>query len=216
MSPMATPGAERRHLRHPVRRLTIVLGLVVAGGLAVMLPRLGQNPSTQVAADSPLLGKPAPSFSLHEANGGGTVSSATLRGHYSVVYFFATWCPVCVAEVPGLVSFYWHWHTRGVELVGIGYDDPGPAEAQFARQDGVSWPLLVDPGDQAALRFGIFGIPETFVIDPGGTVVAKLVGEVSTSQLGAVLEQVMAEGGTVSVHGGAVVPASPGTRTRGG
>ena len=216
MSPMATSGAERRRHRHPIRWLTVVLGLVVVGGLAVTLPRLGHDPSTQVAADSPLLGRPAPSFSLRDARGGAVVSSAKLHGHYAVVYFFATWCPVCVAEVPGLVSFYWHWHRRGVDLVGIGYDDPRAAEAQFARQDGVSWPLLVDPGDQAALRFGIFGIPETFVLDPGGTVVAKLVGEVSTSQLGAVLEQVMAQGGTVSVHGGAVVPTQPGKRTRGG
>lgn len=216
MSQTATSLAERRRHRHPVRRLTIVLGLVVVGGLAVMLPRLGHDPSAQVAADSPLLGKPAPPFSLREASGGATISSATLRGHFSVVYFFASWCPVCVAEVPGLVSFYRHWHPRGVELVGIGYDDPAPAEAQFARQDSIGWPLLVDPGDRAALRFGIFGIPETFVIDPGGTVIAKLVGEVSTSQLGAVLEQVMSQGGTVSVHGGTVVPAPPGTRPHGG
>ena len=216
MSTAAAPTIARRRLRHPVRRLTIVLGLVVAGGLAVMLPRLGQNPSTQVAADSPLLGKPAPPFSLREANGGATVSSATLRGHYSVLYFFATWCPVCVAEVPNLVSFYWHWHTRGVELVGIGYEDPGAAEAQFARQDGINWPLLVDPDEQVALRYGIFGIPETFVIGPSGTVLAKLVGAVGTGQLGAVVQRVMQGSTNVSVRSGAVVPTSPGKRAGGG
>ncbi|MDA8309549.1 MAG: TlpA disulfide reductase family protein [Actinomycetota bacterium] len=216
MSTAATPTIQRRHLRHPVRWLAIVLGLVVAGGLAVMLPRLGQNPSTQVAADSPLLGKPAPSFSLREANGGAIVSSATLRGHYSIVYFFATWCPVCVAEVPNLVSFYWHWHTRGVELLGIGYDDPAAAEAQFARQEGISWPLLVDPDGQVALHYGIFGIPETFVVGPGGTVLAKLVGAVGTGQLGAVVERVMNGSTNVSVRGGAVVPTSAGQRTGSG
>jgi cytochrome c biogenesis protein CcmG/thiol:disulfide interchange protein DsbE len=216
MSATVTSDAGRRRHRHPVRWLTTVLGLVVAGGLAVIIPRLGQDPSIQVAADSPLLGRPVPAFSLRDATGGAVVTSRQLDGHYAVVYFFATWCPVCVAEVPGLVSFYSHWHSRGIDLIGIGYQDSRVTEAQFARQDGISWPLLVDPGDQAALRFGIFGIPETFVIDPAGTVVAKLVGEVSASQLGAVLEHVMAEGGTVSVHGGAVVPTSPGTRSRGG
>lgn len=216
MSTAATTTIERSRLRHPVRRLTVVLGLVVAGGLVVMLPRLGQNPGTQVAADSPLLGKPAPPFSLRSANGGATVSSATLRGRYSVVYFFATWCPVCVAEVPNLVSFYWHWHTRGVELVGIGYEDPGAAEAQFARQAGISWPLLVDPDEQVALRYGIFGIPETFVIGPSGTVLAKLVGAVGTGQLGAVVQRVMQGSTNVSVRSGAVVPTSPGKRAGGG
>ena len=216
MSPPATSGSAQGRLGHPARWLTAVLGLAVAGGLVVMLPRLGHDPGAQVAADSPLLGKPVPSFALRDATGGTLVSSAQLHGHYSVVYFFATWCPVCVAEVPALVSFYSRWHSRGVELVGIGYDDPRAAEASFARQDGITWPLLVDPGDMAALRFGIFGIPETFVIDPGGTVVAKLVGEASTSQLDTVLGQLIQEGGTVSVRAGAVVPEPPGRQTGGG
>lgn len=215
MSATVLPDAERRR-RHPVRWLTIGLGLLVAAGLAMMSPRLGHDPSTQVAADSPLLGKPAPSFSLRDSAGGAVVSTAQLHGHYAVVYFYATWCPTCVAEVPDLVSFYRHWHTRGVDLVGIGYDDPGPAEARFARQDGISWPLLVDPGDQVALRYGIFGIPETFVIGPNGTVLAKLVGAIGTGQLATVLQRVMAGSANVSVRGGAVVPTTPVRRTGGG
>jgi hypothetical protein len=67
-----------------------------------------------------------------------------------------------------------------------------------------------------ALSFGIFGIPEAFVVNPGGTVVAKLVGEVSAGQLGAVLEQLIAGGSTVSVEGGPLVRTTPGKGGRGG
>jgi cytochrome c biogenesis protein CcmG/thiol:disulfide interchange protein DsbE len=200
MSTTAASQAKTPLQHHPVRWLTVVLGLVLAGGLVLLVPRLGQDPGTQVAVHSPLLGRPVPPFSLRDATRGAVVSSRQLAGHYAVIYFFATWCPVCVAEVPGLISFYHEWHSRGVDLVGIGYDDPAAAEAQFARQEGIGWPLLVDPGDRMALSFGIFGIPEAFVVNPGGTVVAKLVGEVSAGQLGAVLEQLIAGGSTVSVE----------------
>jgi cytochrome c biogenesis protein CcmG/thiol:disulfide interchange protein DsbE len=187
----------------------------VLAGVVMVVPRLGQDPGDQVAADSPLLGRAAPGFFLPLARGGAHFSSAQLAGHFAVVYFFASWCPSCVAEVPQLATFYHYWRPKGARLVGIGYDDPPSAEAAFGRLEGIYWPLLSDTGDAVALRYGVYGIPEAFVIGPSGTVLAKIVGPVGPGQLGKVLSWLMSGGAAESVRNSGFVPAPPGRRSGG-
>jgi cytochrome c biogenesis protein CcmG/thiol:disulfide interchange protein DsbE len=194
----------------------VVAGVLVLAGVVVVVPRLGQDPGDQVAADSPLLGRPAPAFSLPLARGGPRFSSLQLAGHFAVVYFFASWCPSCLAEVPELTAFYHYWQPKGARLVGIGYDDPPSAEAAFGRLEGIGWPLLSDPGDATAVRYGVYGIPEAFVIGPSGTVLAKIVGPAGPGQLGEVLSRLMAGGAAESVRNSGFVPAPPERPSGGG
>lgn len=150
--------------------------------------RLGQDPAL---IESPLIGKPAPEFSL-PALGGGEVTTADYDGDILVVNFWASWCVPCRAEAPHLQSFYERWSSQGVGMVGIVYQDSEAAAMEFRDEFGLTFPQVMDPDGTAAIDFGVFGIPETFVINEDGVVMAKLIGAVGPQTLDAVLAQIRA------------------------
>lgn len=145
---------------------------------------------------SALLGKPSPAFNLPRLDGG-TIDSTDMRGDIVVVNFWASWCVPCAEEAPELEAFARRTRDEGVQLVGIVYSDERDKAAEFRDRFHLSYPQAVDPGGRAAIDFGVFGVPETYVIDRDGTVMAKLLGAVDAAYLEQVVEQV--EGGdTVS------------------
>lgn len=167
------------------RRATLVTaaaaGVVAVGLIAVLATR---PPATASQADSPLLGKPAPSLrgpGLH----GGTVDLTSMRGQYVLVNFFASWCGPCHEEAAELNRL-----SHRMMLLGVTYNDSPRAAAAFLASTGAHWPALVDSGGQLAVTYGVRGPPETYLIDPDGTVEAKVLGPVTAAQ-GAYLEGVM-------------------------
>ena len=179
--------------RRPRRRwLRWVMGTVAVtaiGGWALVAgSRLGEDPTL---VKSPLLGKPAPSFELPLLDGG-SLSSADLAGQPYVVNFWASWCVPCREEAPILQSFHERWSGRGVTLLGVVYQDTASKAREFREEFGLTFPQALDPGGIAALDFGVFGIPETYVVDSQGIVMAKLIGAVGPATLDDVLAQIEA------------------------
>ena len=170
----------------------VVVVLVVAWAF-VAGRSLGRDPR-QVR--SVLLGKPAPAFELPTLDGG-TVDSADWRGDVVVVNFWASWCVPCREEAPELEAFAEQWRDRGVRLVGIVYNDEESEAAAFRDRYGLTYPQALDPGGRAAIDFGVFGVPETYVIAADGTVMAKLLGAVDAATLERVVASVN-DGRTVS------------------
>jgi cytochrome c biogenesis protein CcmG/thiol:disulfide interchange protein DsbE len=170
-------------------------------GVVVLVPflfllgsRLGKDPRLVA---SPLLGKSAPAFDLPRIDAPGEVSSADLSGRVYVVNFWASWCVPCVEENAVLEDFYQRWRPRGVELVGILYNDDVDSARRFRARFGGTWPLVDDPRGQAAIDHGVFGVPETFVVDERGVIMAKFVGAVAPGTLDRMLADLAAGGDPV-------------------
>jgi len=175
----AAPGGSRRG-RHTAR--WIALGaLVVAGALVAVLATSPNQSATEV--DTPLVGQPAPAI-VGTTLSGGPFHLAALRGRWAVVNFFASWCPPCQQEQAELVAFaYGHRAPGAAALVGVVFDDAASTARRFMQSSGATWPAVVDPGGQIALQYGVRGPPETFLVSPGGEVVAHFDGPMTDSLL---------------------------------
>jgi cytochrome c biogenesis protein CcmG/thiol:disulfide interchange protein DsbE len=124
------------------------------------------------------VGRPAPRFSLPRLGGGAAIDLHELRGQVVVVNFWASWCAACRDEHPALAQVWQRYRDRGVVLVGVDFEDTEGAALAYARAMGGDWPLVADPGSRAAIAYGVFGVPETFVIAADRSVTAKRVGPV--------------------------------------
>lgn len=145
------------------------------------------------AIPSPLPGKPAPAFALPALNppppGGtaadrDTVRLKDLRGQVVVLNFYASWCIACRDEHVALSEAASLYRGKPVHFYGVVYNDT-PAGIRKYIQDmgGQTYPTLLDPGDQTAIDYGLYGVPETFFIGPNGRVAYKQVGPASVALL---------------------------------
>jgi cytochrome c biogenesis protein CcmG/thiol:disulfide interchange protein DsbE len=155
-----------------VNRKVLVAGLAIALPLlAVLVANLGRDPRS---VRSPLVGRPAPPFRLVPVGGGAPIALASLHGKPVVINFWATWCVPCFQEHAALVESA--RSLPDVQFLGIVYEDDEARTGEFLRERGTSYPSLMDNEGKTAIAYGVFGVPETFFIDPEGRIVEKYVG----------------------------------------
>jgi cytochrome c biogenesis protein CcmG/thiol:disulfide interchange protein DsbE len=162
--------------------LALVLPLVV-----ILLIGLGRDPRL---VRSPIVGRAAPSFSLRPVGGGPPVSLESLKGRAVALNFWATWCAPCAREHEVLASGARTWGDR-VQFLGLVYEDQEGAVQDFLQERGTAYPSLLDDSGRTAIAFGVYGVPETFFISPGGTIVEKFAGPLTTSSLNAKLAKAL-------------------------
>lgn len=171
----------------------LLLGGVAAGVVAlsgILAFGLSRDPGV---IGSPLVGRQAPDFALETLEGDATVRLAELRGQVVVLNFWASWCRGCREEHPALAEAWNRYRDRGVVLLGIIFQDSPSASRAYVQELGGGWPVLTDPGARQAIAYGVFGIPETFVIDREGRVVARHVGAVRYTELVGQIERELQE-----------------------
>lgn len=152
---------------------------------------------------SPLPGRAAPVFSREVfASGedailaravGDTVHLAGHRGQIVVVNFWASWCLACRDEHEALSMSARQYAGDGVRFYGLLYNDQEANGLKWISQmGGQAYPALSDPGARAAIDYGLYGVPETFVVDQDGRVARKYLGPVSRAQLTQLLDSLLA------------------------
>jgi cytochrome c biogenesis protein CcmG/thiol:disulfide interchange protein DsbE len=170
----ATPGKARPRLL-----LLLPLGFFAALAL-VFLARLesGGDPGT---VPSVLIGKPAPEFTLPPLDGLNVpgLARADLQGRMTLVNVFASWCVPCRDEHPVLTALA---KDPRVRIVAIDYkDDPNNAR-RFLTELGNPYAAIgVDSSGRAAIDWGVYGVPETFVVGPDGVIRDKIIGPVTAA-----------------------------------
>lgn len=137
---------------------------------------LGMRQENPDALPSMLVGKEAPEVALTPLGDGAPFTDATLRdGKVKIVNFWASWCEPCRAEAANLGAMA----ANGVTIYGVNYKDK-PADAlKFLAGVGDPYAAIgADPAGQMAINWGVYGVPETFVIDGKGKVVLRLPGPI--------------------------------------
>jgi cytochrome c biogenesis protein CcmG/thiol:disulfide interchange protein DsbE len=131
---------------------------------------------------SPFIGKPAPAFTLPQvADAGKTLSPADFKGQVALVNVWASWCVSCRQEHPVLMEL----SRRGVvPIYGLNYKDEREAALGWLKQFGDPYTASAfDADGRAGIDWGVYGVPETFVIDKAGIVRYKHTGPVSAEDL---------------------------------
>ena len=172
----ALPSATSR------RRLIVALPLVLFAALvALLFYRLGAGDPSRLP--SALIGKPAPTLALPALEGlvrdGAPVPGldpAAFQGRVTIVNVWASWCVPCRDEHPFLVRLA---SDRRLTLVGINYKDaPANARRFLGRYGNPFAAVGVDPGGRAAIEWGVYGVPETFLVGRDGKIAFKQIGPI--------------------------------------
>jgi len=157
-------------------RLRGFVPLLVFAALAVVLG-IGLTLKPR-EVPSPFIGKPAPAFSLpglHDENV--KVSPAAMRGQVWLLNVWASWCAPCREEHPLLVAAA---RDSGVVLVGLNYKDERDAARNWLRQLGDPYKAIAaDRDGRVGIDWGVYGVPETFVIDRDGIIRHKVIGPIT-------------------------------------
>ncbi|WP_158811114.1 DsbE family thiol:disulfide interchange protein [Beijerinckia sp. L45] len=160
------------------RSLFVFLPLVLFLGLAALfLLRLFAGDASRIP--SALIDKPVPTFALGPVPGlavPGLASAELKAGKVTVVNVFASWCVPCHQEHATLLLL----QGAGVNLVGIAYKDEAENTRRFLGQDGNPYKAIgADTSGRTGIDFGVYGVPETYVVNGAGTITAKIVGPLS-------------------------------------
>lgn len=127
---------------------------------------------------SPLIGKPAPQFSLPAlaSEQPRSFGNVDFKGRTVLVNFFASWCAACRVEHPLLMDLA----RQGVEIIGIDYKDTDAEGSQWLARHGNPYrTVLADAKGAMGLDWGVYGVPETYVVSAEGVILHKQIGPVT-------------------------------------
>lgn len=164
-------------MRKALYLLPLVAFCVLAGWFALAL-RPSYDPQFLPSA---MINKPAPQFDLASLTDGPNLALRDLKGHVVVVNFFASWCVPCRVEQPVLMRLAKQDH---ILLYGIDYKDRPAAARQLLTELGDPYRAIgLDPDGATGINFGVYGVPETYVIDKTGHIRKRFVGPLTDDAL---------------------------------
>jgi cytochrome c biogenesis protein CcmG, thiol:disulfide interchange protein DsbE len=182
MSTVSSEGSGKKQ-----RNLLLLLPLIVFLALAALFfYRLGAGDPARIP--SALIGRPAPVTNLPPLPGlqrdGKSVpgpGATTFQGSVTLVNVWASWCVPCHDEAPFLEQLA---KDKRIQLVGINYKDPPDNARRFLNRYGNPFSAVGrDEAGRASIDWGVYGVPETFLVGRDGRIAYKLVGPITTDNL---------------------------------
>lgn len=162
-----------------MRRLLYILPVALIALLAALFALLLSSPRDPAEIPSPLISRPVPAFELPSLMGEGTVSEADLKGRVTLLNVFASWCVPCRVEHPQLMRIA---REGSAQVIGLNYKDkPADAKQWLADLGNPYAKIAADAKGRAAIDFGVYGVPETFLIDAAGRIRLKHTGPIHPS-----------------------------------
>jgi cytochrome c biogenesis protein CcmG, thiol:disulfide interchange protein DsbE len=177
------------------RALTVVAAVLFLTAMMCSPPSSNGGAPEAAAAASPLP-------RLHgDTVQGGTADTTRMRGGVLVVNVWATWCGPCEREQPALESVAKAYASRGVRFLGLNERDNLDAAKTWIARHGVTYPSISDPSGAFADDLGFLGYPDTYVVDPSGTIRFVIAGEATAQEVSGAIDQVLAASATPSPSG---------------
>jgi cytochrome c biogenesis protein CcmG/thiol:disulfide interchange protein DsbE len=188
-TPTKTPGKKRRAIITLIffTALNIVLVAVLWSRLATAQHIISG------AATVPLVGHPAPDFTLlpWDSSAGQSIRLSSLKGKPVVLNFWASWCDPCNEETPLLQATWQRYQADGVTFIGVDYQDQRQAAEQFLQKYHVTYPTGPDTSGTISVDFGVSNVPATVFIDRSGVVVRQILGPVDAKTLEGEIQQLL-------------------------
>ena len=185
----APPDTSQDAPQKPKRSWLVALPLVLFAGLAgLFLVRLGGGDPAKIP--SALIGAPAPQTPLPALDGLAGIPGldpSVFKGKVSVVNVWASWCVPCHEEAPLFTRLA---DDKRLQIVGINYKDAADNARRFLGRYGNPFGIVgVDGNGRAAIEWGVYGVPETFIVGRDGRIAFKLVGGVTEANYEPVLKR---------------------------
>lgn len=176
-------ATRKRHLI-----ITLSITFAVIGILAILLKGLYLNPSMVASTQ---IGKPAIDFEVEVLEGASwlpnivenKVKLSNLRGKPVILNFWASWCVSCREEAMHLEAYWKRYREKGVIVLGVAIQDTPENAREFAKLHGKTYPIALDGSGKTTIDYGVYGVPETFLIDANGIIRHKEAGPVTTQLL---------------------------------
>src|SRR5690606_33360632 len=160
-----------------MKRLLLFIPLILFVGMVVLFNwGVDQDPDSRTALEAARLNQPVPAFQLTLLEDQSPVDQTILRGQPMLLNVWATWCPACSVEHPDFMKLA---QEHGVIIVGLNYKDDRDAALKWLNDLGDPYsPNLFDLEGRLAFDLGVYGAPETYVIDSTGVIRYRHVGVV--------------------------------------
>ena len=159
----------------------------------LLMLMLGTTLLSLTTQAQPRKGDPSPELTLPDAQGK-ALTLSSLRGSVVLLDFWASWCGPCRAENPNVVKAFQAYNAKGFTVLGVSLDQPGAKDKwiKAIHDDQLTWTQVSDLkywDNQVAKQYGIQAIPQNFLVDPAGKIIAKNIrGEELSSKLATIFK----------------------------
>ena len=195
LEPVQQPPRKSRRRRSII--IFVVVSLLNVGLLALLWTQLltpaqnsasGNSGTNSSSAAQPLVGHPAPAFTLVALNspaGQSKLSLSNFKGKAVVLNVWASWCVPCNEETPMLQSAWKQAqaHKQNVVFLGIDFQDSTSDARSFLHKYGISYPVVLDADGSVSINYGVTAVPESFFINSAGVIVSHIAGQLTEQTL---------------------------------